>query len=49
MITHPLYLLIGGAVALLALVAGLWSAARSGTGVRVVGQHPGWQGSVSRW
>ncbi|MBS1785811.1 MAG: VWA domain-containing protein [Acidobacteria bacterium] len=44
MITHPLYLLIGGAVALLALVAGLWSAARSGTGVRVVGQHPGWQG-----
>lgn len=44
MITHPIYLLIGAVLALLALGAGLWSAVRSGNGVRVVGQHPGWQG-----
>ena len=44
MITHPVYLLVGAALALLALGFGLWSAARPGNGVRVVGQHPGWQG-----
>ncbi|MBS1766756.1 MAG: VWA domain-containing protein [Acidobacteria bacterium] len=44
MITHPVILLIAGVLALLALGFGLWSAARAATGVRVVGQHPGWQG-----
>ncbi|MBS1767964.1 MAG: VWA domain-containing protein [Acidobacteria bacterium] len=44
MITHPLYLLIALPLALAALGAGLWSASRAATGVKVVGQHPGWQG-----
>ncbi len=44
MITHPLYLFIGGGLGVLALAFGLWSASRAGNGVRVVGQHPGWQG-----
>ncbi|HTL99105.1 MAG TPA: VWA domain-containing protein, partial [Holophagaceae bacterium] len=44
MITHPLLLLPFGAAALLALGFGAWSAWRPGNGVRVVGQHPGWQG-----
>lgn len=44
MITHPLLLIPFGAAALLALAFGLWSAARPAGGVRVVGQHPGWQG-----
>ena len=45
MITHPLILLAAGALALAALGSGLWSAARAASGVRVVGQHPGWQGA----
>ena len=44
MITHPVYLLVSLGLALAALGSGLWSASRAATGVRVVGQHPGWQG-----
>lgn len=44
MITHPLALYVAAPLALLALAFGLWSAARPGNGVRVVGQRPGWQG-----
>ena len=44
MITHPAILLAGLGLALAALVSGLWSASRAASGVRVVGQHPGWQG-----
>ncbi|HET6330689.1 MAG TPA: VWA domain-containing protein [Holophagaceae bacterium] len=44
MITHPLFLIPAAALALAAFVFGLWSAWRPGNGVRVVGQHPGWQG-----
>lgn len=44
MITHPMVLIPAAVLALAALVFGLWGAARAGNGVRVVGQHPGWQG-----
>ncbi|HXC16546.1 MAG TPA: VWA domain-containing protein [Holophagaceae bacterium] len=44
MITHPMFLIPAAVLALAALVFGFWSALRPGNGVRVVGQHPGWQG-----
>lgn len=44
MITHPFFLIPFAVAALAALAFGIWSAARAGNGVRVVGQHPGWQG-----
>jgi len=43
-ITHPMFLIPAAVLALAALVFGFWSALRPGNGVRVVGQHPGWQG-----
>ncbi|HWQ10068.1 MAG TPA: VWA domain-containing protein, partial [Holophaga sp.] len=42
--THPAFLPVAGALALLALGAGLWAQARPGQGVRVVGQRPVLQG-----